>query len=65
MWNLSDNMGPYKPSTMIDLLANKPMEVTYLFKKPLERASRLNVHVPHLETIAIQIEAFQRFRNLF
>lgn len=30
---LSDGMGPYKPSTMLDMLARKPMEVKYLFRR--------------------------------
>lgn len=65
MWYLSDNMGEYKPSTMLDLLARKPMEVKYLFRKPLERAKALNVDAPMLETIVTQIEAMQRMHNLF
>jgi len=65
MWNLSDSMGPYKPSTMLDLLAGKPMEVNYMFRKAVDRANQLNIPVPHLETIVNQIEAKMRFRNLF
>jgi len=65
MWYLSDNMGEYKPSTMLDLLARKPMEVKYLFRKPLERAKALNMDAPMLETVVTQIEAMQRLYNLF
>lgn len=35
MMDLSDNMGPYKTSTMLDLTNRKPMEVHYLFRKPV------------------------------
>lgn len=65
MFDLSDGMGPYRPSTMIDLLDRNPMEVEYLFRKPLDRAAELGVPVPHLETLVAQIEAFQRFYKLF
>jgi ketopantoate reductase len=58
-------MGPYKTSTMLDLTNRKPMEVKYLFRKAVEKANQLNVPVPHLETLVTQIEAFQRFHNLY
>lgn len=60
----SDEMGPYKPSTMIDFVNRNPMEVRYLFREPLEEAKRVNVPTPTLEAIVIQIEAYQRFYNL-
>ena len=65
MMDLSDNMGPYKTSTMIDLTEKNAMEVKYLFRKPIERAEKLGVPVPHLETLVAQIEFFQRLHNLY
>ena len=65
MMTLSDNMGPYKPSTMLDYHARKPMEVKYLFRKAVDRADELGVACPHLETIVCHIEAYQRHHNLF
>jgi len=62
MMDLSDGMGPYRTSTMIDFVEGRPFEVQYLFTKPIERARSLGVPVPHLETIVTQIEAFQRLR---
>jgi 2-dehydropantoate 2-reductase len=64
MMKLSDDMGPYKPSTMLDFVNRRSMEVQYLFRAPLDRARRLGVPVPHLETIVTQIEAYQRMYNL-
>ena len=64
-FGLSDNMGPYKPSTMIDFHLRRPMEVKYLFREPIKRAKELEIDVPHLETLVTQIEAFQRFYDLF
>ncbi len=62
MMDLSDNMGPYRTSTMIDFVEGRPLEVDYLFAKPVERAQSLGVPVPHLETIVAQIQALQRLR---
>ncbi len=65
MMVFTDTMGEYKPSTMLDLHARKPMEVKYLFKTALNRATDLGVPVPHLETLVSQIEAFQRYYKLY
>ena len=65
MMKLSDDMGPYKPSTMLDFIHRRSMEVQYLFRTPLDRAMQFNVSTPHLKTIVLQIEAYQRMYNLF
>lgn len=65
MWYLSDSMGAYKPSTMLDFIDRKPMEVKYLFTKAVDRANALNVSTPCLNTIITMIEAKQRMYNLF
>jgi 2-dehydropantoate 2-reductase len=65
MFDLSDGMGAYRTSTMIDFVERRPMEVKYLFRKPVEKAQSLGVPVPHLETLVLQIEALQKFHNLY
>lgn len=65
MMDLSDAMGAYRTSTMIDLTEKKAMEVKYLFRKPIERAEILGVPMPRLETLVAQIEYFQRINNLY
>ncbi len=62
MMNLSDNMGAYRTSTMIDFVEGRPLEVHYMFTKPVERARSLGIHVPYLETIVTQIQALERLR---
>lgn len=64
MMDLSDAMGPYRTSTMLDLIEKKKMEVRYLFRIPLRQAERLDVNVPHFSTLVAQIEAMQRIYNL-
>ena len=65
MMTLTDTMGPYKTSTMLDLINKRPMEVKYLFRVPLDIAMKRNVPAPHLETIVVQIEALQRMQDLY
>ena len=65
MFALTDSMGSYRPSTMIDLLERRPMEVEYLFRKPLVRAQELGVQTPHLYTIVTVIEALQKKYDLY
>lgn len=65
MFNLTDGMGPYRTSTMIDFVERRPMEVKYLFRKAVDKARAAGVSVPHLETLVIQIEALQRIHNLY
>jgi ketopantoate reductase len=65
MMRFSDEMGPYSPSTMLDFVNRRPMEVRYLFREPLNVAKRLRVATPTLETIVLQIEAYQRLYQLF
>lgn len=64
MFALSDGMGAYRTSTMIDLVEGNPLEVQYLFREPVARANELGVPVHHLETLLAQIGALQRLRNL-
>lgn len=65
MMTLSDGMGPYKTSTMLDFHARKPMEVKYLFRKAVDRANNLDVPCPHLETAVDMIEYYQRLYDLY
>jgi 2-dehydropantoate 2-reductase len=64
MFDLTDKMGPYKTSTMLDLTNRRPMEVKYLFQVPVQRARELGVPASHLETVVAQIEALQRLYGL-
>jgi 2-dehydropantoate 2-reductase len=41
-WNLTHSMGPYKPSTVLDLIGGKEMELEYIFLNPLKRAQQIS-----------------------
>uniref|UniRef100_A0A7S0HVU6 2-dehydropantoate 2-reductase n=1 Tax=Hanusia phi TaxID=3032 RepID=A0A7S0HVU6_9CRYP len=64
MFKRTDNMGPYRPSTMIDLVEGKQMEVEYMFGNPLERAKALQMSCGYMETVISMIKGIQRIRNL-
>jgi 2-dehydropantoate 2-reductase len=50
-------MGPYKPSTMLDYLAGKPLELEPIWGEPLRRASRLGVPAPELARLYAELQA--------
>jgi 2-dehydropantoate 2-reductase len=62
MMHLSDTMGAYKTSTMLDFVNGRPMETKFLFRIPMERAQHLGVPVPKLETIVAMCEALEKLR---
>lgn len=43
MFYLTDTIGPYKPSLLLDFLGNKQMEVEAMFVEPLRRAQSLGI----------------------
>ncbi|MFY8215330.1 MAG: 2-dehydropantoate 2-reductase, partial [Chthoniobacterales bacterium] len=44
-------MGAYQPSTMVDFLAGKPLEIEAIWGEPLRRARSAGVAVPHLSAL--------------
>ncbi len=48
MFALTDVMGPYRPSTLIDYLEGRAIEVDAIFAEPARRAASLTVPTPRL-----------------
>lgn len=48
MFALTDTMGVYRPSTMIDFVEGRVMEIEAMFGEPLRRAEVLGVNTPQL-----------------
>jgi 2-dehydropantoate 2-reductase len=44
-------MGPYKPSSLIDFLAGRPVEVEAIWGEPLRRARKVKADTPKLELL--------------
>lgn len=53
-------MGPYKPSTMLDYVAGKPLEVEPIWGEPLRRARAKGVPAPRLEALYARLKALAR-----
>jgi 2-dehydropantoate 2-reductase len=62
MFKLTDAMGVYKPSTMIDFIDGKVMEIEAIFGEPLERAKSLGVPTPQLTLMTALLRAVNRPR---
>ena len=62
MFGLTDRMGPYRPSTMIDYVEGRQMEVPAIFGAPLARAQELGVETPHLATLTALLQQYARNR---
>lgn len=57
MFRLTDTMGPYRPSAMIDFVEGRPMEVDAIFGEPLRRAQSLGVETPQLALLTALLHA--------
>jgi len=53
-------MGPYKPSTMLDYVAGKPLEVEPIWGEPLRRAQAKGVRTPKMEALYAELKRLSR-----
>ena len=60
MFTLTDAMGVYRPSTMIDFVDGQPMEVEEMFGEPLRRAQVLGVDTPHIALLTALLRRLNR-----
>lgn len=60
MFALTDGVGAYRPSTMIDFVEGRSMEVESIFGEPLRRAEALGVDVPNLAMLTALMRALDR-----
>ena len=49
---MTGGMGPYRPSTVLDFIEGRAMEVEAMFEAPARRASELGVAAPTMELLA-------------
>lgn len=50
-------MGPYRPSSMIDFVEGREVEVGPIWEEPLRRAREAGVATPHLESLLARIKS--------
>ncbi|QIK38593.1 2-dehydropantoate 2-reductase [Caldichromatium japonicum] len=56
-------MVPYDPSMRLDFLAGRPLEIEYLYRRPLREAARRGVRMPAVETLADLLSIRDRARR--
>ncbi len=63
MMTLTDAMAVYRPSTMIDFVEGRPMEVEAIFGEPLRRAEALGVATPYISLLTVQMRSLDRLAH--
>jgi 2-dehydropantoate 2-reductase len=63
MMTRTDTMAAYRPSTMIDFVEGREMEVDAIFEAPIRRAAELGVDTPLLAMITGQMRVLGRPRD--
>jgi len=53
-------MGDFKPSTLVDFLAGRPLEIEPIWGEPLRRGQARGVEAPHLATLYRALTALNR-----
>jgi 2-dehydropantoate 2-reductase len=62
MFSSTSTMGAYRPSTMIDFVEGKAMEIEAIFSEPLRRAQALGVPVPGLALLTALLKSLNHSR---
>jgi 2-dehydropantoate 2-reductase len=60
MFKKTSTMGAYKPSTMIDFVEGRAMEIDAIFGEPLRRADTLKVAAPQLALLTALLRSLNR-----
>jgi 2-dehydropantoate 2-reductase len=48
-------MTPYEPSMKLDFKFNRPMEIEYMYRRPLEEAEKKGVELPYIKMLTNQL----------
>ena len=62
MFTQTDTLGEYRPSTMIDYVEGRALEVDALWQRPLDRARELGLPVPNLAMLTALLQQYERNR---
>ncbi|MDP9254892.1 MAG: 2-dehydropantoate 2-reductase [Verrucomicrobiota bacterium] len=60
----TEEMGAYKPSTLIDFEARKPLEIEAIWGEPLRRAAAVGAKIPRLELLYALLKERDRRNRL-
>ncbi|MEC7274462.1 MAG: 2-dehydropantoate 2-reductase [Verrucomicrobiota bacterium] len=56
-FSVTERMGAYKPSSLIDYLAERPVEIESIWGEPLRRGQALGVNMPELAKLYSELKA--------
>jgi 2-dehydropantoate 2-reductase len=56
-------MGAYQPSTLVDWLGGKELEIEAIWGKPLRQAKQAGISLPHLERLYGHLKTLERGRR--
>jgi 2-dehydropantoate 2-reductase len=56
-FTVTEKMGAYRPSSLIDFQAGKPVELDSIFWEPLRRGRELGAEMPELEILIKDLSA--------
>ena len=56
MMDMTDNMTPYSPSMKLDYDLHRPMEINYIYLRPLQIATSAGCAMPHVDALAKMLE---------
>lgn len=59
----TEAMNPYKPSTLLDFEAGKPLEIEAIWGEPLVRAAAAGAKTPRLEVLYTLLKSIDRVRQ--
>lgn len=64
-WNIERTrpMGPYKPSTMIDFVEGRELELGPIWEEPIRRAKAAGISVPEMEKLLVEMRSQVAARN--
>ena len=60
----TESMGAYKPSTLIDFEAGRPLEIEAIWGEPLRRASAAGASMPRLASLYAALKAVDQTRRM-
>jgi 2-dehydropantoate 2-reductase len=59
----TETMGAYKPSTLLDFEAGKPLEIEAIWGEPFRRAAAAGAATPRLELLYSRLRALDQTRQ--
>lgn len=59
MIEMTDEMTPYSPSMKLDYDFHRPMEIHYIYSRPIEIAREAGFHMPKLEMLEAELKYLQ------